>query len=83
MGIPDYPIVAGISAQSTAETILNARVAGAAGAGWALLPTSSYWTNAISSEVLLGYYGDVADASPIPVVIYNVSLTLAVRKNRL
>ena len=73
LGIPDYPIVAGISAQSTAQTIKNARAAAAAGAGWVLLLPPSYWTKAVSSDVVLGYYRDVADASPIPVIIYNVS----------
>ena len=73
LGVPDYPIVAGISAQSTVETIQNAKAAAAAGAGWALLLPPSYWTKAISTDVLLGYYRDVADVSPIPIIIYNVS----------
>lgn len=73
LGVPDYPILAGISAQSTAETIRNAKAAAEAGAGWALLLPPSYWTKAVSADVVLGYYRDVADASPIPVVIYNVS----------
>ena len=72
LGLPDYPIVAGISAQSTAETIEFAREAADAGAGWGLLLPPSYWAKALSSDALLQYYRDVADSSPIPVVIYNV-----------
>ncbi|KAI3400798.1 hypothetical protein diail_2007 [Diaporthe ilicicola] len=71
MGIPDYPIVAGISAQSTVETIQLAKEAGEAGAGWGLLLPPSYWAKALPTEALIAYYRDVADASPIPIVIYN------------
>jgi 4-hydroxy-2-oxoglutarate aldolase len=73
LSLPDYPIVAGISAQSTVETIACAREAAEAGAGWGLLLPPSYWSKALSSDALMAYYRDVADASPIPVVIYNVS----------
>lgn len=74
LGLPDYPIVAGISAQSTVETIQFAKEAAEAGAGWGLLLPPSYWAKALSSAALIEYYRDVADASPIPVVIYNASL---------
>lgn len=73
LGLPDYPIVAGISAQSVVETIQYAKEAAEAGAGWGLLLPPSYWTKAVSSDVLLSFYRDVADESPIPIVIYNVS----------
>ncbi|KAF3810820.1 putative 4-hydroxy-2-oxoglutarate aldolase [Colletotrichum gloeosporioides] len=71
LGKPDYPIVAGISAQSTRESILNARDAASAGANFGLLLPPSYWAKALSSDAILGYYRDVADNSPIPIVIYN------------
>ncbi|KAK6212786.1 hypothetical protein LQW54_004875 [Pestalotiopsis sp. IQ-011] len=78
LGLPDYPIVAGISAQSTVETIQFAKEAAEAGAGWGLLLPPSYWAKALSSAALIEYYRDVADASPIPVVIYNASVTAGV-----
>ncbi|KXH62595.1 dihydrodipicolinate synthase [Colletotrichum nymphaeae SA-01] len=71
LGKPDYPIVAGISAESTREAILNAKDAGAAGASFGLLLPPSYWAKALSSDAILGFYRDVADNSPIPIVIYN------------
>ncbi|KAK8221393.1 dihydrodipicolinate synthase [Phyllosticta capitalensis] len=71
LGVPDYPLVAGISAPSTKETIECAVEAAEAGASFALLLPPSYWTRSITEEALLGYYRDVASASPIPVVIYN------------
>lgn len=71
LNLPSYPIVAGISAQSTRETIENALDAAAAGANFALLLPPSYWAKALSSDAHLAYYRDVADASPIPIVVYN------------
>ncbi|KXH67381.1 dihydrodipicolinate synthase [Colletotrichum salicis] len=71
LGKPGYPIVAGISAESTRDAILNAKDAGAAGASFGLLLPPSYWAKALSSDAILGYYRDVADNSPIPIVIYD------------
>ncbi|KAL8389085.1 hypothetical protein RB595_008800 [Gaeumannomyces hyphopodioides] len=72
VGLPaDYPIVAGISAQSTRETILCAREASGAGANFGLLLPPSYWAKTVTPDALLAYYREVADASPMPIVIYN------------
>ncbi|KAF2732663.1 dihydrodipicolinate synthase [Polyplosphaeria fusca] len=71
LGLPAYPIVAGISGQSTNESIQLAHDAADAGASFALLLPPSFWAKAVSEEALLGFYRDVADASPIPVVVYN------------
>jgi dihydrodipicolinate synthase/N-acetylneuraminate lyase len=68
---PNYPIVAGISAQSTRETILNAQDAASAGATFGLLLPPSYWAKALSSDAIIGFYREVADASPLPIVVYN------------
>lgn len=68
---PSYPVVAGISAPSTHETILNARSAASAGASFALLLPPSYWPKSLSPDALLQYYRDVATSSPIPIVVYN------------
>ncbi|KAM0548075.1 hypothetical protein ACHAPJ_010133 [Fusarium lateritium] len=67
----DYPIVAGISAQSTQETIQNAKDAAEAGAGFGLLLPPSYWPKALPSQAIVSYFKEVAAASPIPIVIYN------------
>ncbi len=75
LGLPDYPIVAGISAQSTVETIQYAKEAAEAGATFGLLLPPSYWSKILSSDAILGYYRDVADVSPIPIVIYNVGFS--------
>ncbi|CRG86282.1 Putative 4-hydroxy-2-oxoglutarate aldolase, mitochondrial [Talaromyces islandicus] len=71
LGVADYPLVAGISGQSTNESIRLAEDAAKAGAGWALLLPPSYWAKAVSKDVILSFYKEVADLSPIPVVIYS------------
>ncbi|KKY20355.1 putative dihydrodipicolinate synthase [Diplodia seriata] len=65
LGIPDdeYPLVAGISAQGTKETVQLAHDAHDAGAGWVLLLPPSYWAKSVTEGALLGYYRDVADAN--------------------
>ncbi|KAH7254349.1 uncharacterized protein BKA55DRAFT_567409 [Fusarium redolens] len=70
-GGPDYPIVAGISAQSTQESIQNAKDAAEAGAGFGLLLPPNYWPKALPSQAIVSYFREVAAASPIPIVIYN------------
>lgn len=72
LGVPDYPIVAGISAESTNTSVQLAQDAAEAGASFALLLPPSYWTKAISEQALHQFYRDVADESPIPLVCYNV-----------
>jgi dihydrodipicolinate synthase/N-acetylneuraminate lyase len=72
LDLPNYPLVAGISGQSTNESIKLAQEAAEAGAGWALLLPPSYWVKAVTKDVILSYYREVADLSPIPVVIYSV-----------
>jgi dihydrodipicolinate synthase/N-acetylneuraminate lyase len=74
LGVPDYPIVAGISGQSTNESIELAKDAEEAGASFALLLPPSFWAKSVTEEVLRGFYRDVADQSGLPVICYNVSL---------
>jgi 4-hydroxy-2-oxoglutarate aldolase len=76
LGLPDYPLVAGISAESTNTSVQLAKDAADAGASFALLLPPSYWTKAISEQALHQFYRDVADESPLPLVCYNVCLTL-------
>lgn len=72
LGYTDYPIVAGIMGESTNLTIEHAKDAAEAGANFALLLSPSYWRAAMTDEAILAFYREVADESPIPVVIYNV-----------
>ena len=69
-----FPLIAGISGQSTNETLRLAEDAAQAGADFALLLPPSYWAKAVSNDVILDFYREVADASQLPVIIYNVRL---------
>ncbi|KAL4752232.1 hypothetical protein BDW72DRAFT_212104 [Aspergillus terricola var. indicus] len=71
LGLPQFPIVAGISGQSTNESIRLAEEAHEGGADFGLLLAPSYWVKAVTKEVILDFYREVADNSPIPVVIYS------------
>ena len=73
LGFPKFPLVAGISGHSTRESIALAKDAKAAGGDFALLLPPSFWSKAVTKDVILGFYREVADASPLPVVVYNVS----------
>lgn len=71
LGKEDYPIVAGITGESTNQSIKFAHEAARAGANFALLLPASYWKASMTDDALLGFYKDVADNSPLPIVIYN------------
>jgi 2-keto-3-deoxy-L-rhamnonate aldolase len=74
LGRPNFPIVAGISGQSTNETIRLAEDALSAGADFGLLLPPNYWAKAVTKDALLGFYRDVADETTLPIVIYSVSI---------
>jgi 4-hydroxy-2-oxoglutarate aldolase len=68
----DKRMIAGTGAQSTRQTITLTRKAADAGADAALIVTPHYYGGAMTGEALVRHYQTVADASPIPVLIYNV-----------
>lgn len=77
LGLSDYPIVAGVMGESTRLTVEHAKNAAEAGANFALLLSPSYWRAGMTDEAILGFYREVADESPIPVVVYNVRVWLS------
>lgn len=74
LGVPDFPLAAGISGQSTNETLRLVDDAAAAGADFGLLLPPSYWPKAITNDALVEFYREVADHSRIPIIAYNVSV---------
>jgi 4-hydroxy-2-oxoglutarate aldolase len=68
----DKLLIAGTGAQSTRQTIDLTRQAAKAGADAALIVTPHYYSGKMTAEALVTHYRAVADASPIPVLIYNV-----------
>jgi 4-hydroxy-2-oxoglutarate aldolase len=71
---PGKILIAGTGAESTAETI--ARTKRAAGLGYqvALVKTPYYYKPAYRAENFIQHYRAVADASPIPVLLYSVPI---------
>jgi len=69
---PGKILIAGTGAESTAETIERTRRAAEIGYHAALVKTPYYYKPAYKSEVLIAHYRRVADAAPIPVLLYSV-----------
>jgi len=65
-------LIAGTGAESTAETIERTKRAADLGYQVALVKTPYYYKPAYKPEVLIAHYRRVADASPIPVLLYSV-----------
>jgi len=69
---PGKKLIAGTGAESTAETIERTKRAADLGYQAALVKTPYYYKPAYKSENYLAHYRKVADASPIPVLLYSV-----------
>ena len=69
---PEKLLIAGTGAESTAETIARTRRAAALGYQVALVKTPYYYKPVYRAETYIRHYRAVADASPIPVLLYSV-----------
>ncbi len=67
-------LIAGTGAESTAETIVRTKRAAALGYDVALVKTPYYYKPAYKTETYLRHYRAVADASPIPILLYSVPI---------
>ncbi|KAK5319558.1 hypothetical protein LTR93_007478 [Exophiala xenobiotica] len=67
----DMPVIVGCSAESTQQTIALCRDAAQAGGSHALVLPPSYYKAAMTPETILAFYSAVADASPLPVIVYS------------
>lgn len=67
-------LIAGTGAESTAETIERTKRAAELGYHFALVKTPYYYKPAYRPEVLIAHYRRVADASPIPILLYSVPI---------
>jgi len=69
---PGMRLIAGTGAESTAETIERTKRAAELGYHVALVKTPYYYKPMYKPEVFIAHYRRVADASPIPVLLYSV-----------
>ena len=64
-------LIAGVGRESTRATIAAARRAAAAGADAVLARTPSFYRAHVAVPALVAHYTALADASPVPVLLYN------------
>jgi 4-hydroxy-2-oxoglutarate aldolase len=74
-GVPSgKPLLAGTGRESTRATIAATRRAAALGADAVLVRTPAFFKSQMTTAVFLRHYTEVADASPVPVLLYNVTM---------
>jgi 4-hydroxy-2-oxoglutarate aldolase len=71
-GLPrERTLVVGTGRESTRATIAATRRAAQAGADAVLVRTPSYFKSRMTADAFVAHYTAVADASPVPVLLYN------------
>lgn len=69
---PDRLLIAGSGAESTAQTIALSQGMAQAGADAVIVVTPSYYRSRLDAQAFEAHYRAVAQASPVPVVLYSV-----------
>jgi 4-hydroxy-2-oxoglutarate aldolase len=70
--------IAGVGRESTIETIRATKRAAGLGVDAVLVRTPSFFKALLTPEVFVAHYTAVADASPVPVVLYNFTAVTGV-----
>ncbi|KAH8660027.1 dihydrodipicolinate synthetase family protein [Xylariales sp. PMI_506] len=70
-GFSNLPVIVGCGAQSTRETIQLCKEAAEAGGAAALVLPPAYYGGLLTKAHIHAHFRAVADASPIPLLIYN------------
>ncbi|GAD96975.1 dihydrodipicolinate synthetase, partial [Paecilomyces variotii No. 5] len=70
-GYVKIPVIVGCGVQSTRETIDLCRQAQDSGGDYAIILPPSYYKANYKPECIKGYFTEIADASPLPILIYN------------
>ncbi|THX69229.1 aldolase [Aureobasidium pullulans] len=68
---PDFPLMASVSAFSTIQVLEYIDDAYKAGANYALLLPPCYYGKATTPAVVSDFFAEVAEKSPLPIIIYN------------
>jgi len=69
----DRPVLVGAARESTRATIAACRRAAALGVSAVMVRTPSFYKNMMTSDAFVRHYTEVAEASPVPVLLYNVT----------
>ncbi|CAJ2503188.1 Uu.00g105820.m01.CDS01 [Anthostomella pinea] len=70
-GLTDIPVIVGCGAQSTRETIQLCQEAKESGGSYVLVLPPAYYGSLLTNDLIMNHFKAVADASPLPVIIYN------------
>jgi 4-hydroxy-2-oxoglutarate aldolase len=73
----DQLLIAGTGAESTRTTIRMCRAAAHVGAHAVLVQPPAFYRGAMTEDALTAHFGAVADACPVPVVVYQVPLKMS------
>jgi len=71
-------LIAGTGRESTQATVAATRRAAAMGVDMVLVRTPGFFKSQMTSEVFVRHYRTVADASPVPVLLYNFTAVTGV-----
>ena len=72
------PLLAGTGRESTVATIAATKRAADLGADAVLVRTPSFYKSQMTTDAFVRHYTEVADRSPVPVLLYNVTIYTAV-----
>jgi L-threo-3-deoxy-hexylosonate aldolase len=80
VGFVSMPIIIGTGAGSTRETIQLSKEAAEAGADYVIVITPGYFAGVLAGnkKALKAFFTEVAEKSPVPVIIYNCEFISAV-----
>ena len=74
-GVPSgRTLIAGTGRESTRGTIAATRRAGALGVDGVLVRTPAFFKSQMTADLFVRHYSEVAEASLVPVLLYNVSM---------
>lgn len=69
---PDRILVAGTGAESTRQVIRMSHAVAEAGADYVIVQPPSYYGETLPPDALRDHFQAIADASPVPVILYNI-----------
>lgn len=74
----DKKVIAGTSCESTRETIKLSKKVSELGVNAVLVLPPNYYKGAMKDDILYEYFVEVADESPVPVMLYNMPVNTGI-----
>ena len=75
----EFAFIVGAGQQSTIGTINEVKRAAEAGVDAVLVITPSFYRSAITQETLFKHYNEIADAAPVPVILYSMPVLTGIK----